>query len=343
MTFNNRQGKDYEKMAESEFMRVVEETRYLLAHNSEWRGRYAEYAEKIRSRIPLIASVRSSFREWSPLKVYLNTTSAKEARNAVRFELRYLGQTVAELKGDKDKVYRLSTRGYDKTNLRDFRCGVSLLAADWRAEGSAAFRRFFKDRRGPRASGVSKGNDEHRLESLLLTEFSKTRRENKPLLGIQPVTVAKVRFPMPTPISASNPKTIRYSGARGGSIDILARTGTGGRATNLSVVELKIKNRRGAPKVAMKQAIAYATFIRELLRSEAGSAWWSLFGFGGKMPDELNLYAACAMPSNENNDCSFGRMELNTQADTITLHHVYFHDETDRIRIEPGDATLGVI
>jgi hypothetical protein len=107
-------------------------------------------------------------------------------------------------------------------------------------------------------------------------------------------------------------------------------------------MELKDENTTNElPGDAMEQAIAYATFIRELLRSDAGATWWRLFGFEGKVPEPLNLYAACGMPSNENNDYSFGRMELNIERDTITLHYIYFIDENGRIRIKPGDTTLG--
>jgi len=66
-----------EEMPKSEFASVVEETRLLLKDNNEWRARYAVYAEKISGNLGFINSVRSSFREWSPLKVYLNTTSSK--------------------------------------------------------------------------------------------------------------------------------------------------------------------------------------------------------------------------------------------------------------------------
>lgn len=331
------------EMAESEFTEVIEKTRLLLKDNSEWRGRYVDYAERIRSNTPSIISAPSSFREWSPLKVYLNTTSAKGARNSVSFELRYLGQTAAKLQGNKDKGFRLSTKQYEETSLRDFGCDICLSAADWDGKDSAAFRRFFKDRKGARTGGANRANEEHRLESLLLTEFSKRKSKGKPLLGIQPVTIAKVRFPMPTPISASNPGAIKYSGKRGGGIDILARTGVGGRATHLCVMELKIKNGKRKPEAAMKQAIAYATFIRELLRSDAGAAWWELFGFGGEVPEPLELYAACAMPSDEYNNISFGRTGLNIERDIIRLQYLYFSDEYDRIRIKPGDTTLGII
>jgi len=327
-------------MPENEFMEIAEKTRSLLKDHPEWQARYLDYAEMIANNISSIASARSRFREWSPLKVYLNISSAKGASNYVRFELRYLGQTVAELKGNKEKGFRLSNKRYEETNLSDFGCNIGLSAAEWDGEDSARFRKFFRDRKGPRTGGANRANEEHRLQSLLLTEFSRKKRKEKSLLGIQPVTIAKVRFPMPTPISASNPTAIEYSGARGGGIDILARTGTGGRATHLCIMELKIKSGRRESKAAMKQAIAYASFIRELLRSHSGVDWWRLFGFGGEVPEPLELHAACAMPSNERNETSFGGMELKIVGDIIRLHYLYFTDEDMRIRIRPNDTTL---
>jgi hypothetical protein len=329
----------------NEYVQVVEKARLLLKENTEWRDRYAGYANSICRTTRLIEIVRRSFRQWSPLYVYLNTTSAKNVRNSVSFELRYMGQTIAELKGNKEKVHRLNTTRYDQINERDFGCKIRLAGADWRGEDAARFRRFFKDRQGPRAVTVGKGNEEHCLQSLLLTEFSKNKSREKPLVGIQPVTIAKVRFPMPTPISASNPTAIKYSGTRGGGIDILARTGFGGRATHLCIIELKINSGKSESKAAMKQAIAYATFIRELLRNDAGAAWWRLFGFSGELPNKLELYAACAMPSNERNETSFGRTELRIDGDTIRLHYLYFHlvDDCKKIRIRPGGTTLKIV
>ena len=333
-----------EKMTVNEFSRVIEETRRLLNDDSEWRGRYAVYAERIGSNTPSIASARRIFREWSPLKVYLNITSALAARGSVRFELRYLGQTVAELRGNKDKGFRINTQRYDRTNSRDFECRIPLAGADWRGEDAAGFRRFFRDRKGPRAVSANKGNEEHRLESLLLTEFSRKISRGKPLLGIQPVTIAGVRFPMPTPISASNPARIRYSGTRGGGIDILARTGRGGRATHLCIMELKIEGGSRQSRTAMRQASAYATFIRELLRSDAGAAWWKLFGFGGReVPNQLELYAACVMPFDKRNETSFGRSELRIDSDSIRLHYVYFCPIDEGIRAKIQDTTLTIV
>jgi len=331
----------------SEFIAVIENTQSHLKNHPEWRGRYADYVTLICANEPLIKRVRRSFREWSPLYVYLNISSAKKAINSVSFELRYMGQTVAKLKGNKNKKHKLSTtKDLVETNRCNFECNICLSSADWDGSDAKEFRSFFKNRKGPRKD-VAKGNDEHRLQSLLLTEFSKTK--NKVLRNIKPVTIGGVRFPMPTQISASNHKKPHYiEPGKSGGIDILARTGTGGKATRLCIMELKDENtKREPPKDVMKQAIAYATFIRELLRSDCGGNWWKLFGFvGGKVPEPLELYAICVMRSDpDNNDYSFRDMELNIESDTIKLHYLYFDEETNKnkIKIKPGNTTLAVI
>jgi len=331
------------EVTKNEFMQVIEETRLFLKENSEWRDRYAGYAEEILDNIPTIKDVRSSFREWSPLKIYLTITQAKKAKYSVTFNLRYLGQRVADLTGNIKEGLKLSTKGYEN-NLNYFDCNIRFSAADWLGEDAKRFRMFFKNRKGLRSADAKRRNEEHRLESLLLTEFSKTK--NKKLRYIKPVTIGRVRFSMPTPISASDHTALGYNSKYRGAIDILARTGMGGKATHLCIMELKDENnKREPPKDVVKQALAYATFIRELLRSDAGVKWWELFGFGGeRVPEPLELYATCVMRSNDNNDYSFGNMELNIEKDTIKLHYIYyFPEEDDKIKIKPGDATIGVV
>jgi len=330
------------EVTKNEFEQEIYKTLVRLKENSEWRERYAGYAKEISRNKPLIEIVRHTFREWSPLKFYLTVTEIKKAKHSVIFNLRYLGQSVANLAGNIDKGLELSTKGYEKTNMDHFDCDICLSAANWRGEDAKKFRRFFKNRKSPRSADAKRGNEEHRLESLLLTEFSKTK--NKALRYIKPVTICGVRFSMPTPIRASNHEDPEYSGIPSGHIDILARTGTGGKATHLCIMELKDENTKGEPpKDAMKQALAYTTFVRELLRSNSGMAWWKLFGFRGEVPEPLELYATCVMPSNDNNDYSFGNMELNIERDIIKLHYIYFTDEDGKIKIKPGDATIGVV
>ncbi len=311
---------------QQEFLGVIVETRKLLAENPEWETRYKGYAEDIHINESYIEKVRSSFHEWAPLMLYLNVSNAKKAKQHLVFELRYLGQTVAQLRYKTTLL--LDTAGYDALNQRDFGCTLSAHGVPWDSPSAAAVRSFFKERAAQR-NAEGKSNEEHRLESLLLSEFSKVT--DKTLQFIQPVRVAKLRFPMPTPISASQHVQVKYSGFRGGGIDLFARMGKG-KGTSLAILELKDENMaKEPPKDALKQAIAYTVFIRELLRSEAGSDWWRLFGFGGSIPDKLKLIAACVMPTGQYDDESFAGMELAVDEDIIRLNYIYFTEHQNAI------------
>ena len=315
----------------NEFNAVISETEQLLNSNAEWITRYDTYADVILSKLELINKIRGQFREWSPLKIYIHTTSIKQAVSSVTFDVRYLGQNVARLTGHLNGLHKLSTSNFDVTNLRDFECPIRLKNVDWTRPEALALSKFYKNRQGLRIKADSnKRNEEHRLESLWLTELSK--KENKVLPYVKPVLIENVRFSMPTPISASNHKRIKYSGIGGGGIDLFARTGTGGRNTKLCIMELKDENtRKEPPKDAVKQAVAYATFIRRLLRSTSGHKWWRLFGFNSEIPERLVLFAACVMPSSACNDYSFKDIEFDIMGDLIRLQYVYFEESNNRI------------
>lgn len=327
-------------MDNSEFMAIIENTQQLLRGNSEWQTRWAGYAGNISRKKKLIESIRSSFREWSPLCIYVTTTSAKNAKKSIVFELRYMGQAVAKLTGNQDGNHTLSTKYKycEKSNLDNFGCNIRLSDVDWCGDEAREFRYYFKKREESREG--KRSNNEHRLESLILTEFFKTESKDKALLHIQPVTPIKnVRFPMPTYIKASNHKKV---GIGYGHIDILARVGSGG-ATHLCIMELKdVNESTEPPKDTVKQALVYATFIRELLRSNCGTDWWRLFGFRGKLPEKLMLYAACVMPSIKCNDTSFHGLDpLPIDEDTIMLHYLYFEEENNKLKF-PSTSIPGI-
>ena len=167
---------------------------------------------------------------------------------------------------------------------------------------------------------------------MLLTEFSKKSGKDKVLCNIQPVKLANVaRFQMPTPLRASNIKKVEYACSYGGGIDILSRIGKG-KATKLCIMEIKDENIAIEPPVkVIQQSLAYATFIRELLRSESGQEWWKIFGFSGKIPEQLELYVACVMPSIDNNDTSFANEIIKTAKDSFHLHCIYFQEKDNKI------------
>ena len=90
------------------------------------------------------------------------------------------------------------------------------------------------------------------------------------------------------------------------------------------------------PAKVIQQGLAYATFIRELLRSKRGDdnigeEWWKIFGFNGKCPDKLELNVACVMPSTKNNDTSFAGNIIKNDQDSFHLHHIYFQEKDNKI------------
>jgi hypothetical protein len=319
--------------------KVATEAQELLlspTHTTDWNSRYQKYAQSISSNLESIKANRRRLRQWQPFKFYLNTTNAQNAKSILRFDIRYLGQTVAELiiKGERIAITTKpnKTRNYEETNLRDFDCQIRLTETDWDSKEAHAFRSHFRKRDATRNKADSnKGNEEHRIESLLLSEFSKSK--DKILPNIKPVTIGSIRFPMPTPISASKQGTIKYSKERGGGIDILARVGTGGRwGTYLCVIEVKDENVPSEPAShAIEQAIKYSVFMRELLRSDAGADWWKLLGLGDIVPDKLLIHAVCAMPDIPNADVSFAGQKVQVGNDEIQLDYIYFTETDNKI------------
>lgn len=242
---------------------VIKEAQDLLSKNSEWRNRYKGYAEAFIANEEVISSNKRRFNELSPLYFYISTTKIKEAKNNLLLDVRYRGRSVATLKVAQDSI-TLSTKDKNTNNKSVFECEFELDNVPWLDKKATAFKSFFINYT---PSINKKGIDgECNLESLLLTEFS---GKGKQIKKIKPVRYQGIRFGMPTPLGASDHKKLKYSGFRGGEIDILARTGRG-RATYLTVIEVKDENKQNEPpKDTLKQAIKYAVFIRELLRSES--------------------------------------------------------------------------
>ena len=307
------------------FDEIIQKAQRLLKENqSEWVEQYKLYAEEMTANAAFISEKREKFREWAPLYFYINTSKAKNAKSKLTLDVRYMGQNIAALTCDKNGVVTISTTGYETTNLRDFDCKIKLENTGWK--DSVAFRRFFREREQTRNEG-KKANAEHKIESMLLTEFSKKSGEKR-LRGIQPVKFAgKIRFSMPTVLSASDHNELKIPESRkGGGVDILARVGSG-RNASLCIIELKDENNSTEPpELALQQAVEYTVFIRELLRSEAGSFWWKLFGFSKDIPDKLTLYASCAMPARESgkDDESFRGTRFNIDGDIIECHYIYY-------------------
>lgn len=300
---------------------VIAAVRKLLRENPEWADRYGGYIATLAEKkaAGTFSRAQRQFSVPAPFQLYLSLSMAIHKCTAKRtaFELRFHGQSVAVLFVDNQKEKKVSLQvkkapavykvlrekaEADAAYLDNL---DSLALYDWHGEEAKIFRRIYTDlERALATNGQSHllGQPEHDMESFLLENYAKKRSDEKEISYIQPVTMldTSARFQMPTPIKASSVKdgidTLSYAGKSGGGIDILARMGSG-RSTTLAVMELKDENKDSEPPhKVICQAIAYAAFLRELLRSASGESWWRFFGFGGSVPKKLVLKAVVVMP-----------------------------------------------
>lgn len=324
-----------------EYMATIEKVQDLLDKNSEWRCRYAEYIGKLGDITEKLKKAKRAFRLPAQLCLYMKYTMAKEnsTRDDSVFELRFRGLSVAEVTVHADgRVTFCVTNPMTQAGkgsmlrremVRRGRTGDAAVLAsyagqvfDWRAKQGSTFRRIFRDLDADMGNDAIPYKKEHYMESTLLGNYAQSSSVGKEVIYLQPVMMAgtSARFQMPTPIGASHIvkkgiSSISYGGDGGGGIDILARAGSSGRR-KLAVLELKDKHDKDEPpEKAICQAIAYAAFLRELLRSDCGKAWYEFFGLGGGVPAQLTIKAVIVMPNEPDQkerplDRSFGGYKL---------------------------------
>ena len=319
--------------------KIIEEARATLLDNKhEWEMRFAGYADKIQANTQKILDAKAQFHQWDPLYVYMSVNSAK---SGMAFDLRFQGQSVASIIS-KNGVASLSvTTVQNRNNEKHFDFSVqdnNLLfnttsknfSAAWRSPEAASFRKHFMHIKTK--AELSARQEEHRLESQMLSALEKNTAKNKVLLRIQPVKIAEFcRFQMPTPLTASHhQKGASYTkNGNGGGIDILARVGVG-RGTQLCIIELKRSPCSGSnsllfPQKVMGQALAYAVFMQELLASTSGRQWYSIFGFSGALPAKPTLKVCIVMPDNERYPLI--EEQISTDKGAFDLRCVYLEED----------------
>ena len=276
--------------------------------NDDWENRYKGYLDKIKLNVNKRIKITTLVKK--PLFIY--TTISNETKANPVWYLRFMGQNVGKLyQKDNDIVLQISKKDF-KNNYDTFKDEVfNVNPGDYKWDKDQAaedFRAFFYNYVGAKHND----NYEHTVESAFLTDLEKKKGQGKNLKNIQPIEINGKRFQMPTPLKASNlhkvmdenglaeEKYYKYAAQYGGGIDVLARRRSG-HCSYVTVIELKDKNDKNEPpEKVMYQAIAYATFIHELLRSEKadGQGWYNLFleKTGRKLPDKLVIKCVVAMP-----------------------------------------------
>lgn len=320
-----------------EIEQIINKTSTLLKEKNEWIERYSGYITDIQSVEQVVKDDKQKFDTPEGLSLYFRVSDRKTTeQRTTKFDLRFLGQSVGTVKVTKSKI-TLNVSKKNEQNKKSFK-GYSELQipdkVDWISEGGTNFRKFFRDLMSNDENDITLKSQEHRLENQLLKEFSKNQSTNKALKNIQPVTLFKCFFQMPTPIGASdhNPK---YAKENGGGIDILARItpvhNKPGSFSRLCVMELKDENKPNESQAdAMKQAVTYAVFIAYLLRSQSGQDWWDFFRAqdnSKELPDKLEIDVVTVMPKGETEEISDQIFEIKDLSVTLHCHSLYYDNK----------------
>ena len=308
--------------------------RILRDNKSEWEERYAKYAD-----IFLSASASSlQFRCPGELFAYLNFSTAQKNctnKTTAKYFLRYQGQNVADIEVTK-KDSKVTFTTYN-TNDSNFEYSTNVNKADWRSNIGTQFRKFFATYKKRIDNG--RRNEEHRIQNLLFRELSKKIGIDKQLRYIQPVKLQNCFFEMPTPFKASD-HTPTYRGKNGGGVDILACV-RHGNSTRLGVIEVKDETKPNENiELVINQAVTYACFIRELLRSKSGDKWQKLFGYTKPITvpsSGLIIDAIAAMPNISEDDikqlASTKRLRVAVEDDYLELHCISFCENNNQLNI----------
>lgn len=306
-----------------QYIKTVEAVNNLLVQNSEWIVRYIRYADEIINNQSKHIESRGKFRAQTPFYLYTCISNLLN-KNVLKYDLRFLGQSVASIKIKNGNVVIHTKKNQRTANLRYFGVDIPLNNEKWNSYKAKKFRCAFN-----RCTSIQGRSNEHKIEALLLNEFRKKDGRAKPLRNIQPVVLANSFYQMPTPVKASL-KDITYSAEKGGGIDILAHVKHKNNSVRLCVMELKDEyNNSEPPQKVMTQAVAYATFIAHLLRSESGNKWYKLFGFSKDIPEKLTIDVSIVMPSvqTEQNE-DFSKEIIEVMENTyIELYSLYFRNK----------------
>lgn len=337
-------------------MKVVEDSLSLLEkHKAEWETNWNKYADAVISNLDMLKERRAAFNERDPLRLYttVNDLYRASAKSTYVFSLRFKGREVGLIKvpsresGNKVMLsLHQGTKGAAAKLRRDLKLNFEVDEYEWDSTVAAKFRKHLNDSK--HTLKINEDQSEKTFESFIIDEMQSSKK-NKfvgSLSNIQPVRLGgKCRFQMIVPISANKTDQLEYKEGNNslGRIDVLARVVAEGAPSNkarLTVLELK-KDSKESYKTALAQSITYAVCLRAMLRSEVmGNKWWRVFGYKGKLPKELTLYAVAMVPESLKpeylKECQkLGINTLHDQIhignDTIKCGYAFFRIENNRV------------
>lgn len=306
---------------------ITEKTQRLLDAErvSDWEERFSKYISTIEKNNKNKVAGRA-FHKPVGLSLYSSVS-----RSGKSYDLRFRGQSVGTITESLDG--KVTLKPNNKKNGEYFGLSLEQDAVDWNSEEAEAFRRHFrklnKSFTSPSDCEEKKmpKSEEHRVENRLLYEFNKKSSNVKTLCNIQPIKLYDCFFQMPTPLKAST-HAPEYQ-KKGGGIDILARIKHKDGGSRLCIMEVKDENVSNEPQsAAMCQAVTYAVFIANLLRSASGQHWWDFLmgrhsGVSKEIPEHVDLEVVTIMPEPEgdiNEGNTIDNTTLQLERLNITLH-----------------------
>jgi len=269
----------------------------LWRDNPELVNRHQSWARSVEAGARRLQEARTQFHQWRPLWAYTAVGRVPGGKGRVRFDLRFKGQSVAEVVIARGKVSLEVDAKKRASNAKYF--GVELPGHDsstlkmpWSGSREARdFRKRFVEVYRHQGEGLPR-SPEHAIESLILQELSKRGKADMfggtwTGGGIQPVTLAGCFFQCPTPLSAGKGEL----NSTDGHIDVLARV----KAPNLAVWELK-RSGEGLTSNPQQQVLGYALTLLKMLRDgKSGERWYRLMGFKRALPSSLTVRSAVVL------------------------------------------------
>lgn len=340
----------------------------MLEQNTEWIERYNNYLTAINNSG--LKDLSKDFIIKEPFSKYSSISKAGK----LEYDIRLYGRSIARVYFNKDaNSWFLNTINQKKVNSnytvlvennQDLFNGKEeeldilkqVLDHPWDSVEAHKFRSLLTYI-GNNAENLKykMRGPEHFLENGLLKKFSKNGSCDKKYRHISPVTINDVYFQMPTPFKASKGGQPKYSGSKGGGIDILSRIRVSDksmsgdqRESQLCIMELKDENKESENYChVLKQALTYATFIARLLREDSCCQdYWNFFkpNTHAKLSKSrtLDLYAVCLMPQCDKEETLpepiiFLNETLNVK---FHLHSLYFNPSEDWKHFNGFSGTL---
>lgn len=312
----------------AELIRIIDGK---LEADRSWLPYYKDYGRELANLAneKKYKKAKRSIRKNNPFGLYVTMGSIKE-KNTPIFHLRYLGQSIGEIKYKNDQMY-LSVADKQDQNEKYFAYkGPAFSDESWTSPRAREFRSYFtnaKDFKGTKKGGLPY-SPEHMVENALFSELGKRSSTNKSILRIRPISYGGSLMHVRTAVKGSKAPYELAKDGQGGEIDCLCRRTIGGGKSRLVVIEVKDQNEaKETFDIAIKQALAYAVFLRKLLRSEAGKDWKKVLGMKNQYKSNIEIEAVAAMPAGEINPSFQGHRFVFSNGDFIDIHYMKFTSE----------------